>query len=97
MPFLVSKNDVILTSNYDASLFEKINRRFLPDSNSVCQAESMGIIVTDIPCRDINNYPDVKKMFDEQLENTIKIWNTQYFLHTVIYWITVRSLKQFFG
>lgn len=79
-------------ADIDFSLMKNINVRILTD-DLMCQEHSMGIIVTDIPCQDIENYPDIYSMFDKDLDKTIEIWNTKYLLHTVIYWLIV-SLRE---
>ena len=49
----------------------------------------MGIILTDIPCTEFRNYPDIKEMFNDSLPTLIKNFNEKYFLHTLIIWLSV--------
>ena len=58
------------------------------DSESSCIDHSMAIVITDIPCANFNLYPDINDMFGEGLNETIHKFNTEYYLHTLIFWLT---------
>jgi hypothetical protein len=63
--------------------------RLLKLEQSQCIDNSMGIILTDIPCTEFRNYPDIKEMFNDSLPTLIKNFNEKYFLHTLIIWLSV--------
>ena len=63
--------------------------RLLKLEQSQCIEDSMGIILTDIPCTEFGNYPDIKEMFNDSLPTLIKNFNEKYLLHTLIIWLSV--------
>ena len=63
--------------------------RLLKLEQSQCIDDSMGIILTDIPCNKFKDYPDIKEMFNDSLPTLIKNFNEKYFLHTLIIWLSV--------
>lgn len=62
----------------------------------MCLDNAVAVVLTDIPCSAYKDYPDVNGLLgDNRVLETIKAFNTQYKLHTVIAYLSVRNLERF--
>ncbi|KAI6187301.1 Protein kinase domain-containing protein [Aphelenchoides besseyi] len=75
------------TSYTDFSIEDNLAKQLKSDSND-CIDESMAVILTDIPCSEYSKYPDLQQMFGDQFAKTIKRFNTEFSLHTVILFLS---------
>lgn len=81
----ISLQDVVLEQR-DFSISSKIDNLMTGEVDT-CRTDSMMLILTDIPCSEIRNYPDMEYMFHSHWEDTLKAFNKKYYLHTIVYWL----------
>jgi hypothetical protein len=55
-------------------------------------SNSMGVFLTNVPCKDFHNYPDIQELFGTGLNKTIELFNERLYLPTKIIWLSVSGV-----
>ncbi|KAI6175790.1 hypothetical protein M3Y97_00727900 [Aphelenchoides bicaudatus] len=85
----LAESDVVLQPYPEYYSIDKdLDRLLKVDFDPACTDDSVFLILTDVERSDLGYYPDVERLFRSNLNQTINNFNSQYFLHTVVIWLS---------